>query len=155
MMHTDELAILNRLLEHNPAPCPLCRRPLTPPLSEPRCGSCRRSLVVCLALATPMAGPIIAGAVGLGAALGFTGLLAIYLVIFMLGLTHDGPSPAWPSMLVSAGFASVSALLLAAWCSRRGRNWIRRRTTRTRWLLIAGCWLLPPLSMLAFRATIP
>jgi hypothetical protein len=150
-----EAYLLDRFLDARPHhPCPSCAHPLNSPLPGARCPACREPLVVRIGLVEPMTGSLIAGASGLGAALGFSGILAVYFTV--VALFEGFPMREfWRFALPMWLGAMVSGAVLALLISRRGRTWIRTRRAITRRVLVIVCLALPLVLLAGLIAAAP
>jgi hypothetical protein len=142
---------LRLFLAGRDAPCPGCGYNLRG-LASAHCPECGAPLALRVGLVEPRQGAFLCGAIGLGAGIGFNGLLAGYFAWIKVFHRPWG-TPEWNEavpLLVSLG---VMAALLAAWV--RTRTWQRRRLgPAAHWSLAAASWAVALASAVWFFARV-
>jgi hypothetical protein len=141
---------LRRYLAERDAPCPGCGYNLRG-LAGPRCPECDAPLALRVGLAEPRLGAFLCGAIGLGAGIGFSGLLLGYFLFILL---LDRPwGPGWSEGVPLAVSLAILGALLSVWI--RTRAWQRRAwSPRAHWIIAGGAWLLSVASAVWFFAVV-
>lgn len=137
----DAPTLLRTYLADRSEPCPNCEYDLRG-LTGDTCPECGLELVLRVGLAEPRQAAFITGLIGLAASAGFSGLVAVYLLIALVRTVGFGGYSylANEFVVITSGLV-VSTGTLALWLKLR--RWLRARTPMVRWVAVIGAWLLP------------
>ena len=118
-------------------------------LTGDRCPECGEKIVLRLNLAEPRLATLIAGLIGLSAGAGFSGLLLIYILIqVMFRSGWHNSREFWHFFLITSLGLVIEGPAAIWWI----RNWrrIRQKSSATRALLVAACWILSLVNIVVF-----
>lgn len=115
--NTPESPLVEYLKERDEA-CPSCGYNLRGLRSE-HCPECHEALVLRIGLAEPKQGTFIAGLVALAAGTGFSGLLALYFVYYVVRRSRLSGAEKYLSITL-VGFV-IEGTLMIVWLKNRGR----------------------------------
>ncbi len=140
---------LVQFLAERDTPCPGCGYNLRG-LRSSRCPECEQPLVLSVQLAEPRLAAFLCGVIGLGAGLGFNGIIGAWWIYAMV------MQP--PRMSFSVPWSLLFSLLIFAlllWLWVRRRPWIRRQNPGLQWFMGLWAWILTVISAIWFFATVP
>lgn len=137
-------------LQGRSVPCPNCGYDLRDSVGDrcPECGLPLRLQLVPSASALPA---LIVGTVVISAALGFSLLLWIVMIIAYFVEVANGPT-AYRVHTVLGGGVLIATVCLAGWVRSRLR--LQRASPVGRWLLVVACLLIPLLNVGGFAVLI-
>jgi hypothetical protein len=121
--------------------CPACGYDLRG-APGPHCPECGITLELRLGIDDRGDKAFLAGLIGLGGVLGFSGLVTVWAIIMSARWTSAGTE----LFLVVGGATLVALAFLIAWV--RMRSWLSRQSRGKRWTLALLCWLLQPFVLL-------
>lgn len=142
---TDADGALRGFLAQRDVACPGCGYNLRG-LTDPRCPECHQALSLQVGLVEPRLRAYLGAVIGLACGVGFSGLLLVYVAITLLRRLGGAPIG---ELLLFAGVPFVVeglCLLLLL----RSRVWFRALSDHGRAGIIAGCWALTLVNILAF-----
>jgi len=136
---------LRDFLAQRDVACPGCGYNLRG-LTGPRCPECHQALSLQVGLVEPRMRAYLAAVIGLACGVGFSGLLLVFVAISELRSRGGGP-------LKDILLFTVVPLLMQGVCLLlllRSRVWFRAISNQGRAGIIAGCWALTLVNILAF-----
>lgn len=140
---------LRMFLAAQDAACPSCGYNLRG-LAGEACPECNQRLVLAVGLAEPRLGWYLAAVIANALGLGFSLLLAGFIVLNVLMRTRGGPPPdMFPAVGVPLLLQGAMMVVLV-----RGGRRIRRASTPSRIMLAAGCAVLTITNLVVFTFTV-
>lgn len=140
--------MLKLYLADRDVPCPGCKYNLRG-LRDERCPECNSDLAIAVGLVEPKQAAFLAGAVALGAGVGFHAMILVWLV-WIKTVNRAGPptDEAWP---LPIGLVLCGGGL---WWWLRARRRIRLMKPRVRWTFVGLCAALTAGSAVLFFAVV-
>lgn len=142
--------LLRAFLAERDVACPGCGYNVRD-LTSKRCPECGLELALQLALVEPKQAAFVAGLVGIGAGLGFNGLILGWFLWERYSNSSWGGPPFRDALSLVVGLCVCGWLL---WSWNRSRRRLRLMGPAQRWLLAVGCWAITVTFAVIFFAVV-
>lgn len=142
--------LLEQYLANRDELCPACGYNLRG-LTGTHCPECGDELRLHVGLVEPKKAAFFTGLIGLSAGGGFSGLLMVYAICFII-FRGGGGGPGFGDIFLLMGETTVAGLFIALWI--RSARRIRRLSTVAQWWLALLCCLLAPVNLIIFAAVV-